>query len=95
MVSENPYSWAFLAKSCKRREFIKVTAGAAVSWPLVAHAQQRMPRIGVIMNQSPSDGETQTRSKAFLQELQKLGWVERTERSDRISVGCEHCRGRT
>jgi putative tryptophan/tyrosine transport system substrate-binding protein len=74
VVSENPYSWAFLAKSCKRREFIKVTAGAAVSWPLVAHAQQRMPRIGVIMNQSPSDGETQTRSKAFLQELQKLGW---------------------
>jgi putative ABC transport system substrate-binding protein len=58
----------------RRRDFIKVSVGAAVSWPLAARAQQRMPRIGVIMNQSPGDMETQTRSKAFLQELQHLGW---------------------
>jgi len=61
-------------KAVRRRDFIKVTAGSAVLWPLAARAQQRMPRIGVIMNQSPGDGETQTRSKAFLQELQQLGW---------------------
>ena len=57
----------------KRRDFIKVMAGAAAPWPLAAGAQQRTPRIGVIMNQSSSDEETQTRSRAFLQELQKLG----------------------
>src|SRR5215471_4261428 len=61
-------------KPLRRRDFIKVAASAAVSWPLAIHAQQRVPRIGVIMNQSPGDGETQARSKAFLQELQKLGW---------------------
>src|SRR6476646_522128 len=60
----------------RRRDFIKVTAGAAVSWPVAARAQQHVPRIGVIMNQSPSDGETQARSKAFVQELQRLGWTD-------------------
>ena len=60
----------------KRRDFIKATAGAAVSWPLAARAQQRKPRIGVIMNQSPGDAETQVRSKAFLQGLQQLGWTD-------------------
>jgi ABC-type uncharacterized transport system substrate-binding protein len=60
----------------RRRDFIKVTAGAAVSWPLVTRAQQRMPRIGVIMNQAAGDAETQARTKAFLQELQKLGWTD-------------------
>src|SRR5262245_16928488 len=60
----------------RRRDFIKATAGAAVSWPLAARAQQRKPRVGVIMNQSPSDAETQARSKAFLQGLQELVWTD-------------------
>src|SRR5262245_21199171 len=60
----------------RRRDFIKVAAGATVSWPLATYAQQRLPRIGVIMNQSPGDEETQARSKAFLQELQNLGWTD-------------------
>jgi putative ABC transport system substrate-binding protein len=60
-----------LAATIRRREFIEVSAA---SRPLAACAQQCMPRIGVIMNQSPGDGETQTRSKALLEELQRLSW---------------------
>jgi hypothetical protein len=35
----------------RRRDFFKIFAGAAASWPLVASAQQRppkIPRIGII-----------------------------------------------
>jgi putative ABC transport system substrate-binding protein len=35
-----------------------------------------MRRIGVLMNQSASDPETQARTKAFLQGMQELGWIE-------------------
>jgi putative ABC transport system substrate-binding protein len=62
----------------RRREFIKAIAGSAAAWPLAASAQQpdQMRRIGVLMNQSASDPETQARTKAFLQGMQELGWIE-------------------
>jgi putative ABC transport system substrate-binding protein len=44
-------------------------------WPLVAGAQQRVRRIGVLMSQPASDPVAQARSTAFLQGMQDLGWT--------------------
>jgi putative ABC transport system substrate-binding protein len=62
----------------RRREFITVVGGAAVSWPLAARAQlpDRMRRIGVLMGYAESDSEGQAFVVAFREGLQKLGWVE-------------------
>src|SRR5262245_61361939 len=62
----------------KRRNFITLLGGAAVAWPLAAHAQQadRMGRIGVLNPFVESDPEVQANVTAFRQALQKLGWTE-------------------
>jgi putative ABC transport system substrate-binding protein len=62
----------------KRREFIAGLAGAAASWPLAARAQQgeRVRRIGVLMNAAADDPEFTRRVRAFVQELQRLGWTD-------------------
>ena len=61
----------------KRREFITLLGGAA-AWPIGARAQQaeRTRRIGVLMNAVEDDREAKVRFEAFLQGLQKLGWIE-------------------
>jgi ABC-type uncharacterized transport system substrate-binding protein len=60
----------------KRRKFITLLGGAAVSWPLAASAQQseRMRRIGVLMSTAADDPEGKARFMAFRQGLQQLGW---------------------
>jgi putative ABC transport system substrate-binding protein len=61
----------------RRREFIKVVAGSAASWPLLARAQQpeRVRKIGVLMALAATDAEGQARLAAFLQGLQEYGWA--------------------
>ena len=62
----------------KRREFMTLVGGAAAAtWPLAAHAQQRerMRRIGVLLNITADDPESQARLAAFAQGLQSLGWI--------------------
>jgi ABC-type uncharacterized transport system substrate-binding protein len=61
----------------RRREFITLLGGAAVSWPLAARAQQRdgMRRVGVLSSLAADDPETQARHAAFLQGLQEWGWA--------------------
>jgi putative ABC transport system substrate-binding protein len=61
----------------KRREFITLFGGTAVTWPLVAGAQQNEPvrRIGVLMS-TADDREGQRRLGAFREGLEKRGWVE-------------------
>jgi putative ABC transport system substrate-binding protein len=60
----------------RRREFITLLGGAAVTWPLSARAQQagKLPTIGFLGASTPS--EASPRLAAFVHRLGELGWVE-------------------
>ena len=60
----------------RRREFITLVGGGAIAAPLVARAQDRVRRIGVLMAYAESDPEGQVWIAAFREGLQKLGWAE-------------------
>jgi len=61
-----------------RRELLAALGGAAVAWPLAAHAQQpgRVSRIGVLMGIGESDPEAKPRANALQTGLEALGWTE-------------------
>ena len=59
----------------KRREFITLVGGTAVGWPLAARAQDRVRRVGALMNLPADDQEAQLNMAAFQQGLQELGWI--------------------
>jgi putative ABC transport system substrate-binding protein len=60
----------------KRREFIKLLGGAAVTWPMAAHAQQpsKVPLVGYLTGDS--DSVDLPRRKAFREGLHDLGYDE-------------------
>ncbi|HSP49981.1 MAG TPA: ABC transporter substrate-binding protein [Pseudolabrys sp.] len=62
----------------RRREFIMLLGGAAITWPLAARAQQseRMRRIGVLARFNKNDPELQVNLAAFKQRLVDLGWTD-------------------
>ena len=62
----------------RRRDFINLLGGAAVTWPLAARAQQPDPirRIGMMMATAESDPEAQVRARIFRNALHELGWTE-------------------
>jgi putative tryptophan/tyrosine transport system substrate-binding protein len=62
----------------RRREFIGLIGGAAVTWPVAARGQQngRKRRIGLLMGPPESDADGQARAKAFRDALASLEWVE-------------------
>jgi len=62
----------------RRRKFIALSLGVAVSWPSAARAQapEQMRRIGVLMSYAENDSDAQAWVTAFRESLQKLGWME-------------------
>lgn len=58
----------------RRRDFIRVIAGTAAAWPLLAHAQQTVPVIGFIGAESPE--RYTERLNAFREGLKETGFVE-------------------
>jgi putative ABC transport system substrate-binding protein len=60
----------------RRREFITIVGGAAVAWPLAAHAQRggKLPTIGFLGSATPAAWAPWT--AAFLQRRRELGWTE-------------------
>jgi putative ABC transport system substrate-binding protein len=62
----------------RRREFIGLVSGAAVTWPLAARAQQgdKVRLIGVLLAAAEKDPITEKRLAAFRDGLAELGWIE-------------------
>jgi putative ABC transport system substrate-binding protein len=58
-----------------KREFIAALGGAA-AWPVVARAQDRIRRVGVLMNFAANDTAQFARLAKFREALEALGWVE-------------------
>ena len=60
----------------RRRDFVVILGGAAVSWPRAAHAQQpgRVPTVGFLGQSTRSAGSEWV--AAFVQRLRELGWIE-------------------
>ena len=58
----------------RRREFITLLGGAAVTWPLAVQAQQAMPVIGFLYSQSP-EGSMESLG-GFRQGLKDTGFLE-------------------
>jgi len=61
----------------RRRDFIKVIAGSAASWPLAARAQQReqIRRVGVLMS-AAIETDQQAGLGVFKEVLHQLGWID-------------------
>jgi putative ABC transport system substrate-binding protein len=59
----------------RRREFIALFGGAAVSWPSAARGQKARV-VGVLMNGAPGETVSQSNVGAFVEGLRSLGYVD-------------------
>ncbi|MGB9020970.1 MAG: hypothetical protein WCC77_25505 [Pseudolabrys sp.] len=62
----------------RRRDFVKLFAGSATTWPLAARAQQgeQVRRIGMLWPFSADDPRGKASLAALQQALRQLGWTE-------------------
>jgi len=64
-----------MAIHIRRRELLAALGGAA-AWPLVTRAEDRIRRIGVLMNFTANDTTQAARLAKFREALEALGWIE-------------------
>ena len=57
----------------QRREFITLLGGTAATWPLAAHAQDHVRRVGVLMAHAESDPEFHAYLAAFREDSRSSG----------------------
>jgi putative tryptophan/tyrosine transport system substrate-binding protein len=61
----------------RRRDFLGVVSGAAATaWPLATRAQDKIRRIGVLMNYVAGDSVAQARLSKFMTTLEARGWTQ-------------------
>jgi putative tryptophan/tyrosine transport system substrate-binding protein len=61
----------------RRRDFIKVITGSAVTWPLAARAQQgKLARLGYLEGGAREDAASQNLRRQFLLGMRDLGYIE-------------------
>ena len=62
----------------RRRDFMKIIASAAASWPLAAGAQPdgRVRRLGLLINTVENDPAQQADLNVLRETLAQLGWIE-------------------
>ena len=70
----------------RRREFIRVVGGAVATWPVVARAQERVRRIGVISGAADEPIMRGARCR-FPAGATAIGLERRPQPSDRLSLG--------
>jgi putative tryptophan/tyrosine transport system substrate-binding protein len=60
----------------RRREFIALLGSAAVAWPLVAPAQERMRRLAILTQFAENDSDASQYVTTFREGLEAFGWRE-------------------
>jgi putative ABC transport system substrate-binding protein len=57
-----------------RRKLMKGALASVVAAPLVASAQERLRRIGILVGAAEGDAEGERWVRSFLEGMQALGW---------------------